>query len=75
MSRYFFDVIDRDRRSYYDYKGEDSASLQAAVDLAEIIAINLSCTNEDEWSGATVEVRNRAGQSLFKVPVRADACC
>jgi len=75
MARYFFDIVDQHRRACYDYKGRETPSPQKALSLAEVIALDLCCTNPDAWSGCSVEVRDRQGQRLFSIPVPADACC
>jgi hypothetical protein len=75
MARYFFDIVDRNCCSSYDYTGRETQSPQNARDLAEVIALDLCCTDPDTWTGCTVEVRDRLGARLFSVPVPANACC
>jgi hypothetical protein len=40
MQRYFFDFVTQ-HRSMYDYKGQEFSTLQGALRLAELIAIDL----------------------------------
>ena len=69
MIKYFFDLA---TKSYvqYDYRGRDLERLELAREMAELIALDIECTEGDELAGAEVEVRNIVGQKLFSVPVR-----
>jgi hypothetical protein len=69
MKRYFFDLA---VRSYvqYDYQGRDLERPEQAREMAELIALDIECTEGDELAGAEVQVRNIGGQKLFSVPVR-----
>lgn len=69
MNRYFFDVA---ARSYvqYDFRGRDLDRPEQARELAELIALDIECTDVDGLSGAEVQVRNVGGQKLFSVPIR-----
>jgi hypothetical protein len=39
--------------------------------MAELIAADLGCSENDDWTGSQVQVRNSAGETLFSVPVPA----
>jgi hypothetical protein len=69
MIRYFFDVA---AKSYvqYDYRGRDLERFEQAREMAELIALDIECTEGEELAGAEVQVRNIGGQKLFSVPVR-----
>jgi hypothetical protein len=69
MKRYFFDLA---IKSYvqYDYQGRDLERPEQAREMAELIALDIECTEGDELAGAEVQVRNIGGQKLFAVPVR-----
>jgi len=75
MARYFFDIVGQNHRACYDYKGQETSSPEKALNLAEVLALDLCCTNPESWTGCTVEVRDRLGVCLFSVPVPANACC
>jgi hypothetical protein len=68
MKRFFFDVA---AESYvqYDYRGREFERPKEALELAELIALDLECTDVD-WSGAEVQVRNVGGNRLFSIPIR-----
>jgi hypothetical protein len=70
MKRFFFDVA---ARTYvqYDYRGREFAKPEDARELAELIALDLECSDEGDWAGAEVQVRNVGGDRLFSVPVRS----
>ena len=69
MQRYFFDVA---ARTYvqYDYHGRDIHKPEEARELAELIALDIECTEGDDLVGAEIQVRNVSGQQLYSVPIR-----
>jgi len=69
MQRYFFDVA---ARTYvqYDYHGRDIHNPEQARELAELIALDIECTDGDDLAGAEIQVRNVSGQHLYSVPIR-----
>ena len=69
-NRYFFDRVSR-QRSEYDYRGHELPNLEKALQLAELIALDLGLGDGSEWTGWTVDVRNAHGQIFFSIPVRA----
>ena len=68
MKRFFFDVS---FKTYvqYDYQGRDFAQPEQARELAELIALDLECS-DNETPGTEVQVRNVGGTCLFSVPIR-----
>jgi len=73
MKRFFFDVSYR-THVQYDYQGRDFAQPEQARELAELIALDLECS-DSETSGSEVQVRevqvrNVGGTCLFSVPIR-----
>jgi hypothetical protein len=70
MKRFFFDVS-QNSRIQYDFQGRDFAQLEQAQELAELIALDLECSDDGEWAGSEVQVRNIGGTCLFSVPIRA----
>jgi hypothetical protein len=66
--RLFFDVHHQDSRSY-DYHGREFSRPEEATQMAELIAADLSCTENKNWVGSQVKVKNAAGETLFSVPV------
>ena len=69
MQRYFFDVA---TRAYvqYDYHGREINNPEQARELAELIALDIECTEGDNLAGAEIQVRNVNGEHLYSVPVR-----
>jgi hypothetical protein len=70
MKRYFFDLVSLDRAEH-DFRGRECSSPELALQMAELIALDLELRSEGEWSGWTVKVRNPDGQHFFSVPVRS----
>jgi hypothetical protein len=68
MKRFFFDVSFK-THVRYDYQGRDFAAAEQARELAELIALDLECS-DDRDSGSEVQVRNIGGTCLFSIPVR-----
>ena len=68
MTRFFFDVSYK-THVHYDYQGRDFAQLEQARELAELIALDLECS-ESDTPGTEVQVRNIGGTCLFSVPIR-----
>ena len=69
MKRFFFDVS-QNSRIHYDFQGRDFAQVEQARELAELIALDLECSDNGEWAGSEVQVRNVGGTCLFSVPIR-----
>jgi hypothetical protein len=69
MTRYFFDVANK---SYvqYDYRGREFERPEQAREMAELIALDVECTEGDDLARAEVQVRNVSGVRLFSVPIR-----
>ena len=69
MQRYFFDVA---ARTYvqYDYHGRDIHKPEEARELAELIALDIECTDGDDLVGAEIQVvvipgvRSRSPESM-----------
>lgn len=68
MKRFFFDVSFKSH-VHYDYQGRDFARPEQARELAELIALDLECS-EDYDTSSEVQVRNVGGTCLFSIPVR-----
>jgi hypothetical protein len=69
MKRFFFDVSAK-THIHYDYQGRDFAQPEQARELAELIALDLECSDEGDRAGWEVQVRNVLGACLFSVPIR-----
>jgi hypothetical protein len=69
MTRYFFDVANR---SYvqYDYRGREFEKPEQARELAELIALDVECTDGDDVTRGEVQVCNVSGVRLFSIPIR-----
>ena len=69
MTHYFFDVksvtsID------HDYKGRHLPTLEHALQMGELIAMDLGCTRIDGSFDMQVQVRTAAGCLLSSIPVK-----
>jgi hypothetical protein len=67
MDRFFFDVA---TKTYvqYDYRGREFSDSDAARGYAELVALDMGCT-DDHDRATEVQVRNIAGEQLFSVPI------
>jgi Domain of unknown function (DUF6894) len=70
--RLFFDIFKQQTPSY-DFQGRYFSRPEDAAQLAELIAADLGCSEDNDWVGSQVQVRNAAGEMLFAVPVLAAA--
>jgi hypothetical protein len=68
MKQFFFDVVSSECCSY-DFHGRYLSRSEDAADVAELIAMDLGCSETDDWIGSQVQVRTAAGDMLFFVPV------
>ncbi len=68
MKRFFFDVV-TSSSVQYDYQGRVFGNLEDARALAELIALDLSCSEEHKQADE-VQVRNISGNCLFSVAVQ-----
>ena len=66
--QFFFDVLNL-QSSIYDFHGRYCDKPEYAVEMAELIAIDLGSSATDDWVGSQVQVRNVAGETLFSIPV------
>ena len=69
MQRYFFDVAARSH-VHYDYRGREFGRAEQARELAELIALDIECTDGDDLAGAEIQVRDVSGQHLYSIAVR-----
>jgi hypothetical protein len=68
MTRLFFDLVGPKTKSF-DYHGRYCRDTDDAREHAQVLSLDLSCNDTEDWRGAQVEVRDDAGQRLFSVPV------
>ena len=66
--RLFFDVFTQ-KNSSYDFHGRHFARPEDAAQMAELIAADLGCSENNDWVGSQIHVRNETGETLFAVPV------
>jgi hypothetical protein len=69
MTRFFFDV-NANGAVEHDYNGRFFPDLAQAEQLAELIAMDLSCTGRETSSFMEVQIRDAGGCLLCSVPVR-----
>jgi hypothetical protein len=67
MNRFFFDVASK-TYVQYDYRGREFSDPDAARSFAELVALDMGCT-DDQDRAAEVQVRNVRGEQLFAVPI------
>jgi hypothetical protein len=72
MTRFFFDFFSA-ASHFYDYHGRTFSVSAEARDMAELIALDLACSDTGNWAGYEVRVRDTAGVTLFSIPVRPAA--
>ena len=68
MRPYFFDIV-TETSVEHDFHGRSLARPEDARELAEIIALDLECTDKT-WVATQVEVRDVKGACLCSVSVR-----
>jgi hypothetical protein len=66
--RLFFDILKQQTPSY-DFHGSHFSRPEDAAQMAELIAADLGCSEDNDWVGSQVQVRNVTGEMLFAVPV------
>ena len=66
--RLFFDIL-KQQSSSYDFHGCYFSKSEEAAKMAELIAVDLGCSEDSDWVNSQVQVRNAAGEMLFAVPV------
>ena len=66
--RLFFDIFKQQAPSY-DFHGHNFGTPEDAAQMAELIAADLGCSEDKNWIGSQVKVRDTAGETLFAVPV------
>jgi len=69
MTHYFFDIKVK-ASIEHDYKGRHLQSFEQAQQMAELIAMDLSCTRVDGLVDMEVQIRTAAGCLLSSVPVK-----
>ena len=69
MKRVFFDVA-ANSSVQYDYRGREFDKPEDAHELAELIALDLECIDEGEWTGGEVRVCNVSGERIFSASIR-----
>ena len=68
MNRFFFDVA-AETYVQYDYRGREFSDLDEARSFAELLALDMGCTDGQDRA-VEVQVRNVGGQQLFSVPIQ-----
>jgi hypothetical protein len=71
MKTYFFDLVSG-QRSEYDHRGHNLPSVEAAHQVAELIALDLGIEPDGKWCGWTIKVQNAYGRQVFSIPVQED---
>jgi hypothetical protein len=66
VNEYCFSLVSP-QRSEFDFRLGQFPSAEHALQLAELIASDLSIEAESKWSGWTMAVRNPHGRQLFSI--------
>ena len=66
--RLFFDILRQEIPSY-DFRGLDFDRTEDAINIAELVAVDLGFSEDSDWVGSQVQVRNVVGETLFAVPI------
>jgi hypothetical protein len=69
MKRYFFDVVSHGH-SEYDYRGREFPTPEKAIQLAELIAIDLEVCPKGAFVGSSVNVHDTHGRQFYSMRVR-----
>jgi hypothetical protein len=69
MKKYYFDRVS-EQRSEYDFVGTALPTADRAVQVAELIAIELGMDGEGTWHGWAIAVRNAQGEQFSRIPVQ-----
>jgi len=68
MKQFFFDLRGA-ASDAYDYRGRRLSSPHEARDMAEMMALDLGCSETADWIGSKIKVRDVTGETLFSIPV------
>jgi hypothetical protein len=68
MTRLFFDLVGPHDRSF-DFHGRYFRDPKDAHEHAQLLSLDLSCTDIEKWHHAEVQVRDAFGSRLFSVPI------
>ena len=69
MSRLFFDVVVNQTRRY-DFHGQFLANRAEAARVAELVVLDCNVSDDEDWTGAEVQVRDEGGNCLLSLPIR-----
>ena len=68
MTRTFFDLVGPADRSI-DFHGRYFRDPKDAHEHAQLLSLDLTCTDFEKWQDAEVQVRDAVGSRLFSVPI------
>jgi hypothetical protein len=68
MKQFFLDIVSPHACSY-DYHGNNYSSSESAARAAELLALDLACSETHVWIGTKVQVRTATGDTFCSVPV------
>ena len=69
MSRLFFDVVAKQTRRY-DFHGQHLADRAEAARVAELVVLDCNVSDDEDWTGAEVQVRDEGGNCVLSLPIR-----
>jgi hypothetical protein len=68
VDRYRFTLLDP-KGSEFDFRVGEFPSAEHALQLAELIACDLSLDPKSKWSGWSIEVRNAKGRTMSTISI------
>jgi hypothetical protein len=69
MSRFFFDIVARQTRRY-DFHGQFLVNRAQAEQVAEMVVLDCTVSDDEDWTGGEVQVRDEDGSCILSVPIR-----
>jgi len=72
MVRFFFDVVAGHSRRY-DFHGRVLANGAEAKQVAELVVLDCTVSEDEDWTDGEVQVRDERGQCFISLPIHAEA--
>ena len=68
MSRFFFDIV-ASRTRLYDFHGKFLVNRVEAERFAELVVLDCSVSDDEDWSDGEVQVRDEGGSCVLRLPI------
>ena len=69
VSRFFFDIVASPTR-LYDFHGQFLVNRLEAERFAELVVLDCSVSEDQDWSDGEVQVRDEGGSCVLRLPIR-----